>query len=494
MPIDTSDASSVPETLFYGKWFKTSMALVVYNTLTRTKEPFEPLHGRRVNLFVCGITPSNSAHMGHAKTYVTFDIVARYLRFLGYHVFYLQNVTDIEDRIVQRMTETGRDWRELGREYFQEFQDGMEALHCRSVSLLAYATEYMPEIIHQVQRLIDKGYAYASGGSVYYSVAKFDGWGKLSGQKIEKHEPGARIEVDANKRDPADFALWKAQKPGEPAWESPWGLGRPGWHIEDTAIAIAHFGPQYDLHGAAIEISFPHHEAEIAQAEAYTGFSPYVKYWMHTGMLMVHGEEMHKSLGNFWSIRDALKHYDGEVLRFYLLHAHYRSPIDFSENQLEEAKASYGRLKESLGNLESALRSPSPQGKADSWLSERVKETRRAFLERMDDDFNTREALAVLFDFVRELNKALTEGAGQTALVESRRLFVEVTSILGILESARAPEKEVLDRLIALLVGMREEARKNKDYALSDKLRGQLSELGVVLEDHPEGVRWKLRP
>src|SRR3972149_1555058 len=306
------------------------MPLRVYNTITRQKEDFVPLRGRRVTMFVCGLTPYDHSHLGHAKTYVAFDVVARYLRHKGYSVFYVLNVT--------------------------------------SVNLFARATDYAPEIVEQVQGLIAKGHAYAVGGDVYYAVDSFDGWGKLSGQKTEELLPGARVEGDARKRNPADFALWKSRKPGEPAGESPRGKGRPGWHIEDTAITISHFGSRYDIHGGATELMFPHHEAEIAQAEAFTGERPFVKYWMHTGLLNVKGEKMSKSLGNFWSMRDALAQYDGGGVRFFLVYAHYRSPIDYSREALEEAKAAYGRLTETIRNLEAQMRSAPTEGTGDGPL------------------------------------------------------------------------------------------------------------------------------
>src|SRR5881398_3400210 len=280
------------------------MPLRVYNTLSRKKEAFVPLHGKRVSMFVCGITPQDQTHLGHAKTYVAFDVIARYLRSKGYHVFYLQNVTDIEDRIIAKMKSTRRAWDDIVAQYFAEFRDVMERLQCTSVDVYAFATDYIDEIVEQIQGLIRKGHAYvAEDKSVYFDTTTFSGWGKLSGQKVEELRPGARIEIEERKRHPADFVLWRAQKPGEPAWDSPSGPGRPGWHIEDTAITIRHFGAQYDLHGGGTELAFPHHEAEIAQAESFTGVTPFVRYWMHGGMVMVSGAEMHKSLGNFWPAR-----------------------------------------------------------------------------------------------------------------------------------------------------------------------------------------------
>src|SRR2546427_7295678 len=469
------------------------MPLRIYNTLTRRKEEFAPLHGNRVSMFVCGITPQDSAHVGHAKTYVAFDVVARYLRHKGYAVFYLQNVTDMEDRIIDKMEKTGRDWRDIVNQYWKEFQEGMRALRCDSVNLYARATDYIPEIIAQIQGLLAKGFAYvAPDGSVYYDTTKYTDWGKLSGQKIEKLLPGARVTPDPNKRNPADFALWKAQKPGEPAWDSPWGKGRPGWHIEDTAITIRHFGPQYDIHGGATELMFPHHEAEIAQAEAFTGVKPFVKYWMHGGMLMVRGEEMHKSLGNYWALKDALAKFDGEVLRFFLVNAHYRSPIDFTLEGLEEAKSAYARLADTIANLEAELRSAPEPGIEDPSLRAAAKRARETFETAMDDDFNTREALAGLFDLANAVNRSSGK-VGREALADAWATFDASGAVLGLWRRPKDSGKGLAGDLIDALVELREDARKRKDFATSDRIRDVLAARGVVLEDTKSGVRWKAR-
>ncbi len=469
------------------------MAVRVYNTLTREKEDFVPLHGRRVSMFVCGLTPQDVTHLGHAKTYIMFDVVARFLRHKGYHVFYLQNVTDIEDRIIKKMRETGRDWKEIVAANFASYLDVMGTLGCDSVDVYAYATDYVPEIRDQIRGLLDKGYAYVSeDGSVYYDTTKFKDWGKLSGQKVEEHIAGARIEVDEKKRDPADFALWKAQKPGEPAWDSPWGKGRPGWHIEDTAITIQHFGPQYDLHGGGIELAFPHHEAELAQAEAFTGVTPFVKYWMHPGMLMIRGEEMHKSLGNFWAVSDALARWPPEVLRFFFLNAHYRSPLDFSPEGLDEASRSYGRLRETLRSVEAERRRASTEGKGDADLRGATRRALEAFDAAMSDDFNTREALAAVFDYAREVNRAIGLGAGRGALDEVAGAFDAFGDVLGLF--ARGETGVALtEGLVDLLVGLREDARKRKDFATADRIREALGALGIALEDGRDGARWKRR-
>ncbi len=467
------------------------MPLRIYNTLTRTKEPFVPLRGRRVTMFVCGLTPQDHTHLGHAKTYIAFDVVARFLRHKGYQVLYVQNVTDIEDRIIDKMQKTGRDWKEIVSQYFGEYRTVMDKLACTSVNVYAYATDYIPEILEQIQGLLDKGFAYvAEDGSVYYDTTKFPDWGKLSGQKVEEHIAGARVAVDEKKRDPADFALWKAQKPGEPAWDSPWGKGRPGWHIEDTAITIHHFGPQYDIHGGATELMFPHHEAEMAQAEAYTGIKPFVKYWVHGGMLMVKGEEMHKSLGNFWATVDALKLWEPEVIRFFFLNAHYRSPIDFTPEAIEEAGRSYGRLRETVRNVDAARREAPQAGKADADLKAATRKALDDFDAAMSDDINTREALAAIFEYARAANKSLEAGVGKGALDPAAEAFRTFGAVLGLFRE-EATETGLLDGLMNLLMGLREDARKRKDFAIADRIREALASAGIVLEDTKDGVRWK---
>lgn len=467
------------------------MALRAYNTLTRAKEPFRPRRGKRVAMFVCGITPYDSPHLGHAKTYVAFDVVARWLRHRGYRVFYVQNVTDLDDHILDRSREAGEPWDRIVDRFFAEFLEAMRTLNVTAVNLYAFATDYIPEILEQIQGLVRSGHAYAvEGGDVYYDTSRFDRWGAMSGQKVEEHLPGARVEVDPRKHHPADFVLWKAQKPGEPAWDSPWGPGRPGWHIEDTAIAIAHLGPQYDVHGGATELMFPHHEAEIAQAEALTGRRPYVAVWMHGGLLNVKGEKMSKSLGNFWSVRDAVAAYDPMVIRFFLLNAHYRSPIDFDRGSLDEAKAAYGRLEESVRNLDAARRAARDHGPADADLLRAVDEASRRFEEAMDDDFNTREALAAVFDFARDLNKALAEGVGRAAIERAGEVFGIARNVLGLLpEEPSAGFK--IEPLVQLLIDLREASRERKDFAAADAIRARLAETGIVLEDTKDGARWK---
>ncbi|MFQ6107418.1 MAG: cysteine--tRNA ligase [Thermoplasmata archaeon] len=467
--------------------------MLVYNTLTRKKEEFVPLRRNRVTMFVCGVTPYDHSHLGHAKTYVAFDAIARYLRYKGYNVLYLQNVTDVDDHIIEKSKETGIPEPEIAEKYFRLFLEDMRALGVESVNIYAKATEFMDEIIEQIKGLIEKGYAYEVDGNVYFEVRKFKDFGKLSRQKLDELRAGARVEIDESKRNPEDFALWKREKPGEPAWESPWGMGRPGWHIEDTAIAMAHFGPQYDIHGGATELVFPHHESEIAQAEALTGVEPYVKYWLHTGVLNVEGEKMAKSLGNFWTIKDALNEYRPEVLRFFLLYAHYRSPMDFSRDLLEEAKRGYQRLMDSLeAARQYQPRAGSEENEAGKNLVVSAERAKKAFEEAMDDDFNTREAISELFELARQLNIAVEKNADKNSMEKSLAIFEKLAEVLGLFPR-RELQPDLVNKILALLIEVRERTRSKKDFETADWIRSELGKLGIRLEDTDRGVVRKVR-
>lgn len=469
------------------------MVLRVYNTLTHAKETFAPRRGRRVNMFVCGITPYDATHVGHARTYVAFDVVARYLRHRGYRVFYLQNVTDIDDRILNRVAESGEAWDALGERHFQDYLETMERLGVTSVNLYARATDYLPEILEQVEALLAQRHAYRVDGDVFYEVATFDGYGKLSRVKLEELRAGARVAVDERKRDPQDFALWKAQKPGEPAWDSPWGPGRPGWHIEDTAISIAHFGPRYDIHGGGNDLLFPHHEAEIAQAEAFTGEAPFVKYWMHTGFVVIKGERMGKSLGNVVPVRDVLAEYDAEVLRFFLLYTQYRGPIDFTPEALQEARSAYDRLTEGLTRAQAEIRdAPEAERLGDEALQAALQDASVAFYAAMDDDFNTREALGALFRLTSAFHTAADRGVSRPLLEEYLRALATHGGILGLLRPRGGAGEELLEGLVGLLLRLREEARERKDYETSDRIRSELQKLGLEIQDTPQGARWRV--
>ena len=482
-----------------------NMTLSVYNTLTRQKEEFKPLIGNRVFMFVCGPTTYDHSHLGHARTYVAFDVIARYLRYKGYDLFYLMNITDIDDNIIKRSSELGITEAELAEKYFNLFIKDMDALNIKSVNLYAKATQHVPEIIDQAQTLIENDYAYEGGGNVYFEVRKFTDFGILSGQDLDSLQAGFRVAIDKMKRNPEDFILWKSAKPGEPTWESPWGDGRPGWHIEDTAITTKYFGAQYDIHGGARDLIFPHHESEISIAESATGKKPFVKYWFHTGFLNVEGDKMSKSLGNFFTIQEVLEKYDAEVVRYFLLYTHYRSPIDFTEKFLAEAAASYGRLKNSYNELVAALKTAIKTDKlteADQKLIEEVEGHREKFLAAMDDDFNTREAIAILFEFSKAINKAFAVESSASVdqqfsvagLAQVQDIFFELGQILGLFESGGSGEpadEGISDKLIELLIDLRQKLRAEKQFQLSDEIRDTLKELGIILEDAKDGTKWK---
>ena len=450
------------------------MPLKLYNTLTRKKEIFKPIKDKKVNLFVCGITPYDFAHIGHAKTYVQFDIIVKYLRYMGYKVFYLQNVTDMDDKIIQRAKERKISPKDLAKNFEKEYIEDMKALRVDSADKFARATEHIKEIMKQVNSLIDKGFAYKiEGDGIYFNLQKFPEYGKLSGRTTEEAEDAvSRIDDSKGKINKGDFCLWKKSKKGEPKWEDPWfNGGRPGWHIEDTAITEKFFGKQYDVHGGARDLIFPHHEAEIAQMEAASGKKPFVKYWLHTGFLNVKGQKMAKSLGNFITIRDALQRYNPEVLRLFYISAHYRSPIDFSDELLEQAKHSLERLNDFTIKLKNSKEKDNPK---------LIEKTKKEFIKCMDDDFDTPKALAVIFDFVKEVNK---QGGGK----KSYELMLEFDNVFNILTR----EGVKLNSEIKNLIKEREKAREEGDFAKADNLREEIKNKGYVLEDTKEGTRVK---
>ncbi|MEW6069988.1 MAG: cysteine--tRNA ligase, partial [Candidatus Thermoplasmatota archaeon] len=448
------------------------MALKVYNTLTGRKEIFSPLHGNRVNMFVCGPTVYDYSHLGHARTYLVFDTIARYLRARGYSVFYIMNITDIDDKMIKRANELNIQVKELADKFTNYFFEDMKALDINSINLYPKATDYISEIIEQIKTLIEKGYAYQSNGSVYFEVKKFGEYGKLSKRSIEELKAGARVEVDERKKNPEDFVLWKERKPNEPFWNSPWGEGRPGWHIEDTAITITHFEEQYDLHGGGSDLIFPHHECEIAQAECATGKKPFVKYWLHTGMLTINREKMSKSLGNFFTIREVLEYYDAEVIRFFLLNAHYRSPLDYTDKHLDEAKEGLTRIKNVIEELKLRMKS-AVEGEVDKRIIEIVNKARDSFFSAMDDDFSTREAIASIFELTREVNELLKEKLTKNSILKILEIYRDFGEILGVFREERKAVE--VENLVELLVKLREEARNRKDWQTSDKIREELA-------------------
>ena len=459
-----------------------------------------PIHDNRVNLFVCGPTVYDNSHIGHARTYIFFDVVARYLKHIGFSVFYLQNITDVDDKIIDRAALQGISPRLLARTFEEKYREDMQALGVINVNYYARASEHIAEIISQIGRLIEKGFAYETQTGVYFDESRFGDFGKLSHQSLEDLEKH-RIEPDPTKRNPGDFSLWKKRQDGpEVTWDSPWGKGRPGWHIEDTAITENYFGAQYDIHGGAMDLIFPHHEAEIAQMEATSGKKPLVRFWMHTGFLNVNGEKMSKSLGNFTTIRDMLQRFNADSFRFFVLSSHYRSPIDFSESTLDQSRKSLERIRQAAKAIEEELerRPASADGASleDENTRSGLSEFRTKFLDAMDNDFNTPYALKAVFELVREVNRRINERSiSKEGLIEARQLLDDFGRILGISFSvAQAGQSEKsgnsVDRagsLIELLIDVRQKLREKKDWALSDEIRNRLNEKGIVLEDAKAG-------
>jgi cysteinyl-tRNA synthetase len=469
----------------------------VYDSMSREIRAFAPITPPRVGLFVCGLTPYDEPHIGHGRTFVFFDVVARALTRWGYRVFSVQNVTNLDDKLIARAAELDEDPLALAERNFLVWRVEAERLGIRSVNYFPYATDYLPEIVTQIQQLIDKGYAYASGGSVYFSVAQFPKYGKLSGQRTEALRPGARIEVDPAKRAPEDFVIWKAATPGEPSWESPWGPGRPGWHIEDTAITVRLFGPKYDLHGAGIDLIFPHHESEIALAEAATGETPLVNYWMHGGMLNMGGEKMAKSLGNVYSLDGAIDGFGPMVLRFYYLNAQYRGPLDFVRGKsLEEAREAYGRLSLPAERISELLERDGPDRPGES-LSEELEREAESLVERLDatlaEDFNTREAIALLFGWTRRLTEllgTLSRFCGD-ALTDLRAPYQWGEETLGLFVRAPIEKSGAWSKVVPLAIAARARARARGDFAEADRIREELKAIGIHLEDDASGTRWE---
>jgi cysteinyl-tRNA synthetase len=454
--------------------------LKVYNTLTRHLDDFEPIHPGRVNMFVCGPTVYDVSHIGHGKSYVAYDIIARYLRKKGYSVFFVLNITDIDDKIINRAKETKEDPLKLSERYAQAFYKDMKDLHVNSINLYAKASDFIPEIISQIKGLMEKGIGYKLAGGVYYDISKFPEYGKLSRQNLEQLTVH-RVDPDPEKKNPGDFVLWKSQKPGEIAWESPWGKGRPGWHIEDTAITLTYFGPTYDLHGGGTELIFPHHEAEIAQAEGLTGKKPLAKYWAHTGLLSIRGQEMHKSLGNFVPIQDAIQKVGVEALRVLYASTHYRSPLDYTEETLVQSASLARRFRRVYDQLEQSGGANSETKASREELRGQVDEARTEFYAAMDDDFNTPRALAAYIRIV-----AIAEEHGKSLGRESGSMLLEImrelASVVGLLETESVAGGES-QQLVSLLNSLRSELRVKKEYALSDRIRERMQKAGVLVED-----------
>ncbi|CFX03969.1 Cysteine-tRNA ligase [Syntrophomonas zehnderi OL-4] len=470
----------------------------IYNTLSGKKEELQTLKPHRVNMYVCGPTTYNLIHLGNARPLVVFDTVRRYLKHRGYEVTYIQNFTDVDDKIIKRAWEEQTDPLELASHYIEEYFIDADALGIDRADIHPRVSQHIEDIIATITGLMEKGYAYEVDGNIYYRVRAFADYGKLSGRSVEEMFSGARVEVDERKEEPADFALWKKAKPNEPSWHSPWGEGRPGWHIECSVMATKYLGETIDIHGGGADLIFPHHENEIAQAEAYTG-QPFVKYWMHNGFITVNSEKMSKSLGNFFVLRDILAKYPADVIRYYLIATHYRSPLDFDDSKLEEARKALGRLKTTLTltrefvDDEPEITELTVAGKA---LLEKTHELEQKFNEAMDDDFNTAMAMGFLFELSRLLNSFMAdqdrrEPAARTAVKNAAEIFMELLSVLGIIIERDTNDEQYVNLLLKLLLDLRNLARQEKDYALSDAVRDRLNGLNVKVEDNPEGSRFR---
>ncbi|MCM3762404.1 cysteine--tRNA ligase [Alkalihalobacillus oceani] len=463
------------------------MAIHIYNSLTKKKEPFTPLEEGKVKMYVCGPTVYNYIHIGNARPPIVYDMVRRYLEYRGYEVTFISNFTDVDDKIIRAAHELGEDVFAVANRFIEAYHHDTCALGVRKADLHPRVTETIPEIITFIATLIEKGYAYEAGGDVYFRTRKFDGYGKLSSQSIEDLRSGARIEVDERKEDSLDFVLWKAAKEGEISWESPWGEGRPGWHIECSAMVKKYLGDTIDIHAGGQDLAFPHHENEIAQSEALTG-KPMAHYWMHNGFININNEKMSKSLGNFVLANEIIRQHSAEVVRFFMLTAHYRSPINFSDELLEGAKSGLERLKTAVTSLEHRRKESADFGEAGEWL-ERIEALKQRFIVEMDDDFNSANGIAVLFDLAKEANRYLREDKTSvkvlTAFLDQ---FQEFADVLGL---SLHTESELLDDEIEALIEQRNEARKQRNFALADQIRDELKEQGIILEDTAQGVRWK---
>jgi len=480
------------------------VTLRLYNTMSKQKEEFKPRTPGKVSLYVCGPTTYDYIHLGNARPLIVFDMVRRYLEYKGFEVEYIQNFTDIDDKIINRAKKEQVDALGLAAKYIKEFFKDAEALGVREADKNPKVSEHLPEIIDMIEKLVQKDFAYQVDGDVYYDVRKFEGYGKLSGRCLEDMQAGARVDVDQRKHHPMDFALWKSTKEGEPSWDSPWGKGRPGWHIECSAMSVKYLGHTFDIHGGGFDLIFPHHENEIAQTEACTG-QIFSKYWMHNGFITVNEEKMSKSLGNFFTVREILKKYDPQVVRFYMLSTHYRSPLDFDDSKLEMNKKSlarltntYARLKEFIGLDEGIDNKTNSLEGTD--IVQKAKEGLIKFQEAMDDDFNTALAIAVIFDLARETNGYLNHavahpGSGQHhTLTEVAKILENMAAVLGlnIQKSTQEDKHDISAALMELIIDIRQEARSKKDWATADKIRDSLKETGITLEDTSQGVRWKI--
>ena len=459
--------------------------MMIYNTLSRKKEVFVPVHEGKVGIYACGPTVYNYFHIGNARPFIIFDTLRRFMRHLGYEVTFVQNFTDIDDKMIKRANKEGITVKELGDRFIKEYYQDAKSLGIRPATVHPRATEHIGEIIHLVKTLEDKGYAYEVDGDVYFDTKKDMGYGKLSGQNLDDLEAGARIDVDEVKKNPADFALWKAQKPNEPAWPSPWGMGRPGWHIECSAMSMKYLGETFDIHCGGKDLLFPHHENEVAQSECATG-KPFARYWMHNGFINIDNEKMSKSLGNFCTVRDIVKEYDPEDIRMFMLSAHYRSPINFSREMVAQAHASLQRLYTARENL-LFLKKNAPDNALsadEEALLGRVKEYAARFDAAMDDDLNTADAVGAIFEIVKDANVSLNERSAKAAVEGVLKALLELTGVLGLLMK---DAEEGLPAEIQAMADERAQARKEKNWKRSDELRDALAAAGYIVKDTPKG-------
>lgn len=466
------------------------MSIQIYNTLTRTKEPLETIEPGKVRMYVCGPTVYNKAHIGHAMSALVFDIIRRYLEYRGFDVQFAMNFTDVDDKIIRRANEMGMDPFALAEGYIQDFQKNMADLNIKPASFNPRASKEIDQIIAIVQGLIDKGAAYPLEGDVYFRVRNDPNYGKLSGRNLDDMRAGVRKEADDRKEDPMDFALWKSAKPGEPAWDSPWGPGRPGWHIECSAMNYHYFGDSIDIHGGGNDLIFPHHENEIAQSELFTG-KPFARYWVHNGMLQLRGEKMSKSIGNIISIDEFLSHHSADSFRYLILNSAYRNPIVFNEDVLLQAEKALDRIRFAFHLAAEGAKGASEDVKQA--LSQQIAATRNGFESSMDDDFNSAGALGYIFELIRVINYSRDEGATQAELQPAQDLLLELTSVLGLTLDVKSEKQQSAeaDPFVQLLVDLRLELRKQKNWGLADQIRNQLSEKGVVLEDTKDGTTWR---
>ncbi len=477
------------------------MAIKLFNTLTRTKEEFVPREPGKASIYACGVTPYDFAHIGNSRPAVFWDCVRRFLKYRGYQVNFIQNFTDVDDKIINRSKQLGKEPLALAEEYAQIYLEDLGKLGVGPADHYPKVSEHIPEIIEMVRTLVEKGYAYEINGDVYFEVAKFKDYGKLSGRNLEEMQAGARVEVNDAKRDPMDFALWKAAKPGEIAWDSPWGPGRPGWHIECSAMSLKYLGAGFDMHGGGEDLVFPHHENEIAQSEAYLG-RDFARYWLHNAFVTVAGNRMGKSVGNFSTIRDVMGQFPPKVVRFWLVGTHYRNPISFGEEELSAAARGLERLETARFNWEHLLKQPTaPEAGSNQEMAavrEQIAQTRQEFVAGMEDDFNTPQALASLYDLVREVNRWTQErgfqwtDAAKELLHQAYDTLMELGDVLGLFAGEETSVQALDPAAVESLIAQRTQAKQDKNWALADRIRDELKSKGVVLEDTPQGVRWRL--